>query len=85
MKVKELINLLYKQHPEHDVYVRGYEIGVNDVQSVHAVSVIPKVDHAWYEGTHEVVTQDGAPVHFHAQYTNATPGVYLQGAESNIP
>ena len=59
MKVKELINLLYKQNPEHMVYVNGYEGGVNEVKSIYPCKVLLDYNNDWYMGKHEMFETNG--------------------------
>jgi hypothetical protein len=59
MKVKELINLLYQQNPEHEVFLSGYEGGVNEVKDIYPCKVLLNYNTVWYMGKHEIFENDG--------------------------
>lgn len=59
MRVKQLIDILSKHNLEDEVYIEGYEGGVDEVYSVHNVSVAANINTEWYYGKHEVIEKDG--------------------------
>jgi hypothetical protein len=84
LKVKELINLLYKQNPEHEVYVHGYEGGVNEVNGIYACKVLLNYNNDWYMGRHEMFETNGKTCLDEEQkegYEQA-PGVYISSART---
>ena len=54
MNVKQLIGELQKLDPEKRVVVRGYEDGVDDVNTITEVHLKLDVNDAWYFGRHNV-------------------------------
>jgi hypothetical protein len=68
MNVKELIELLSQQDPGLNVYVRGYEDGVDDVGAVEPIRVVrDKWPDTWYYGDHDVLYSDDQPTEGAAQ------------------
>ena len=66
MKIKELIEQLQQLDPEAYVFVRGYEGGVDDVNTIgEPTDVILDINTAWYYGKHECA--DG---HYRTHYPN---------------
>jgi len=59
MRIKQLIDILSKHNLEDEVYIEGYEGGVDEVYSVHNVSVAANINTEWYYGKHEVIEKDG--------------------------
>lgn len=58
MKVRELIKQLEVVDGDLNVYVRGYEGGVDDVCNIgKPVDVALNVNDAWYYGKHEVIDE----------------------------
>ena len=61
MTVKELIEVLSKiEDQEVRVMVKGYERGVDDIADIipEIVNVALNVNKEWWNGTHEVVSED---------------------------
>ena len=61
MTVKELIEVLSKiEDQEVRVMVKGYERGVDDIEDIPPaiVNVALNVNKEWWNGTHEVVSED---------------------------
>jgi hypothetical protein len=59
MRVKQLMDTLSKHNAEDEVYIEGYEGGVDEVYSVHKVCVAANINTEWYYGKHEVIEKDG--------------------------
>lgn len=53
MKVKQLIEELQLFDQDLEVYVDGYEGGINDAQSIKPIEVVRNVNDEWYYGRHE--------------------------------
>lgn len=81
MTAAELIAKLADFDPSTPVYVRGYEDGIDDVDSVTTVHVRRDVHDEWYYGSHAVfdpdMFDDAAEVE--AARAKTSPGVYLRG------
>ena len=61
MTVRELIEVLSKiEDQEVRVMVKGYERGVDDIADIipEIVNVALNVNKEWWNGTHEVVSED---------------------------
>lgn len=61
MTVRELIESLSKiEDQEVRVMVKGYERGVDDIEDIipEIVNVALNVNKEWWNGTHEVVSED---------------------------
>ncbi len=71
MKVGELIRTLGDLDPDLDVYVRGYEDGVDDVEVLEPVMVTRDVNLEWYYGDHSTSEHDAA------DGKACTPGIQL--------
>jgi hypothetical protein len=54
MTVQELIKILETLNPETRVVVKGYEGGVDDVQSVASVLIALNQNTEWYYGKHGI-------------------------------
>lgn len=89
MKVKDLINLLYKQNPEHVIYIKGYEGGACEMDTIATVQVALNYnlnddnDQVWYYGPHELTVINGQEQP--GDYANHTvvPGVYLDAKHND--
>ena len=61
MKIKELIKELQELDGDLNVFVSGYEGGVNHAGSIgKPVIVALNVNDEWYYGSHEVVDEDSS-------------------------
>ncbi len=58
MKVSELIKQLEALPPNHYVVVRGYEGGVDDVNSITVRNIRRDLNREHYYGSHEVTKED---------------------------
>lgn len=59
MKVKDLIEELKKYDENLNVYVSGYEGGVNDMPEIgKPITVALNVNTEWYYGKHEEIESD---------------------------
>jgi hypothetical protein len=55
MIVKELIEYLQTIDPELKVFVKGYEAGYNDVNTIDHEEMVLNVNGVWYYGKHELL------------------------------
>ena len=55
MKVQQLIEQLQTFNPEDTVFIRGYEAGYDDVNSVKSNSMVLNVNSVWYYGKHDLL------------------------------
>lgn len=53
MKVRELIEKLSQEDPEHFVMTSGYEGGYEDVNNLEKCAMRLNVNNVWYYGSHE--------------------------------
>jgi hypothetical protein len=53
MRVRELIEALKLLDQDLEIYVEGYEGGINDAAIVNTIEVIRDVNDEWYYGRHE--------------------------------
>jgi hypothetical protein len=58
MTVKELIEQLQILDPESRVFVRGYEAGYDDVNSIKTAQIVLNVNNVWYYGKHDTLEQE---------------------------
>ena len=58
MTVKELIEQLQTQDQDSRVFVRGYEAGYDDVNSVKTAQIVLNVNSVWYYGKHNTLEQE---------------------------
>lgn len=57
MKIKELTDKLQKLDGELNVYISGYEGGINDMTDIREdVAVALNCNSAWHYGAHEEIT-----------------------------
>jgi len=84
LKVKELINLLYQQNPEHEVYVHGYEGGINEVKDIYPCKVLLNYYNDWYMGKHEMIETNGKAYLDEEQKRGfvQAPGVYISSVKA---
>ena len=61
MNVRQLINLLEGVQQDAVVVIRGYESGVNEVDSIREASIYPTNTPKWYYGDYEEYVNDKAP------------------------
>lgn len=54
MTIQELMDKLSKYDPSFHVYIKGYEGGVDDLESIEEVEVFLNVNEDWYYGSHEI-------------------------------
>lgn len=58
MKIKELIEQLEKLDPELEVFIRGYEGGVDELNKISDVKdIVLNVNNEWYYGKHEIIEE----------------------------
>jgi hypothetical protein len=57
MTVAELIEQLSELDPNLEVYIRGYEGGLDDVVKYEHVTVCKNYNSEWYYGKHEEISQ----------------------------
>jgi hypothetical protein len=55
MTVKELIEYLQTIDPELKVFIKGYEAGYNDVNTINHEKMVLNVNNIWYYGKHELL------------------------------
>jgi hypothetical protein len=55
MKVKQLIEQLQALDPEAIVFIRGYEAGYDDVNSIKPNDMVLNVNSVWYYGKHDLL------------------------------
>jgi hypothetical protein len=55
MIVKELIEYLQTIDPELKVFVKGYEAGYNDANTVNHEELVLNVHSVWYYGKHDLL------------------------------
>jgi hypothetical protein len=55
MIVKELIEYLQTIDPELRVFVKGYEAGYNDVNTINHEDMVLNVNNIWYYGKHDLL------------------------------
>ena len=55
MIVKELIEYLQTVDPELKVFIKGYEAGYNDVNTIDHENMVLNVNNIWYYGKHELL------------------------------
>lgn len=53
MKIKELIELLQRENPEHEAVVNGYEGGYSSVTRIESIKLVKNVHTKWYYGKHD--------------------------------
>jgi hypothetical protein len=53
VKIKELIDYLQTLDPELSVFIKGYEAGYNDVNTINHEELVLNVHSVWYYGKHE--------------------------------
>jgi hypothetical protein len=58
MTVKELIEQLQILDPESRVFVRGYEAGYDDVNSIKTAQIVLNVNNVWYYGKHDTLERE---------------------------
>lgn len=58
MTVQELIKILESLNSQTRVVVKGYEGGVNDVQSVADILIALNQNTEWYYGKHEIANSN---------------------------
>ena len=58
MTVKELIEQLQTLDPESRVFVRGYEAGYDDINSVKLNKMVLDVNNVWYYGKHDTLEKE---------------------------
>jgi hypothetical protein len=80
MKVRELIEQLQSMDQDLEVYVNGYEGGINDAESVKFIEVIRDLNEEWYYGNHENVEDLGSGTigHFLDQGKEKTKGIIIE-------
>jgi hypothetical protein len=55
MIVKELIEYLQTIDPELKVFVKGYEAGFNDVNTINHEEMVLNMNNIWYYGKHDLL------------------------------
>jgi hypothetical protein len=55
MIVKELIEYLQTVDPELNVFIKGYEAGYDDVNTVNHEELVLNVNNVWYYGKHDLL------------------------------
>lgn len=55
MTVKELIEYLQTIDPELRVFVKGYEAGYNDVNTINHEDMVLDMNIVWYYGKHDLL------------------------------
>jgi len=55
MTVGELTEYLQTLDPELKVFVRGYEAGYNDVNTINHDEMVLNVNNVWYYGKHDLL------------------------------
>ena len=55
MIVKELIEYLQTVDPELNVFIKGYEVGYDDVNTVNHEELVLNVNNVWYYGKHDLL------------------------------
>jgi hypothetical protein len=58
MTVKELIEQLQTQDQDSRVFVRGYEAGYDDVNSIKTTRIVLNVNNVWYYGKHDTLERE---------------------------
>ena len=58
MTVKELIEQLQTLDQDSRVFVRGYEAGYDDVNSVKTTQIVLNVNNVWYYGKHDTLERE---------------------------
>ena len=55
MKIKELIDYLQTLDPELNVFIKGYEAGYNDINTISHEELVLNLNNIWYYGKHELL------------------------------
>ena len=55
MIVKELIEYLQTVDPELNVFIKGYEAGYDDVNTINHEELVLNVNNVWYYGKHDLL------------------------------
>jgi hypothetical protein len=58
MTVKELIEQLQTLDQDSRVFVRGYEAGYDDINSVKTAQIVLNVNNVWYYGKHDTLERE---------------------------
>lgn len=58
MTVKELIEQLQTLDQDSRVFVRGYEAGYDDINSIKTTQIVLNVNSVWYYGKHNTLEQE---------------------------
>jgi cytochrome c biogenesis factor len=55
VKIKELIDYLQTLDPELSVFVKGYEAGFDDVNTISHEELVLNLNNVWYYGKHDLL------------------------------
>jgi hypothetical protein len=55
VKIKELIDYLQTLDPELNVFIKGYEAGYNDINTISHEELVLNLNNIWYYGKHELL------------------------------
>ena len=58
MTVKELIEQLQTLNPESRVFIRGYEAGYDDINTIKPTQMVLNVNNIWYYGKHDTLDRE---------------------------
>jgi hypothetical protein len=56
MKIKDLLHAISKMNPETDIYIQGYEDGLEDLENIETCGVVRDLNDTesfWWVGPHD--------------------------------